>query len=307
MSNAHDQHEHRVRRDPGHARIWTDEEIERFADGAMGAEDAEALRASLLADPEIRAGLARVQRTDALAGAVLQGLMTGDDAGVAHAMDRIASRAVRRGLALAACILALLAGAFAFGRWSVKPTPPVAPERLAASTPSQDGSPALAPVVGAGDVTPRRPAVRIVFEMPFTPREPAPDAIAATSGRSAHDAPHDSATIDPRLPDREERAVTHAREREILALGRAIRSADLARQTLDTMSGEDQLNACRIWARDPSLRPVAFERLAKLQDDPALAGACARIASEMSDDRSLLAWARSHGLRMSSESNPTHQ
>ena len=42
----------------------------------------------------------------------------------------------------------------------------------------------------------------------------------------------------------------------------------------------------------------------RLQDDPALAGECARIASEMSDDSHLLAWARSHGLRTTA---PTHQ
>ncbi len=70
------------------------------------------------------------------------------------------------------------------------------------------------------------------------------------------------------------------------------------------MPASEQLEACRVWARDPSLRPVAFERLAKLQNDPALAGECARIASEMSDDRFLLAWARSHGLRTTF---PEHQ
>ncbi len=285
---------------PDPTRPWTDEDLERFTDGAMDEQETDALRAALLADSEIRAGLTRLQRTDALAAAMFDGLMKGDTDATARAMDQIGRHAIRRAahraLALAASLALLLTGAFIIGR-------------LSASTPASSPSAppiAHAPTSAPPDITPasapeQRTAssVRTVLEIRYSAREPAPvDTAQIESSTLATD------ITDPETSDKPAPASSPSREREILALGRAIRSAEIARATLDAMPGEEQLQACRIWARDPSLRPVAFERLARLQDDPAYAAECARIANAMSEDKHLLAWARSHNLRTTP---PTHQ
>jgi hypothetical protein len=289
---------------PDPARPWTDEDLERFTDGAMDEQETDALRAALLADPEIRAGLARLQRTDALAAAMFDGLMKGDTDATARAMDQIGHNAIRRAahraLALAASLALLLTGAFIIGRLSAS-TPassPSTPPIAHAPTPTP---PDITPEVSPAPAPEQRTAssVRTVLEIRYSAREPAPvDTAQIESSTLATD------ITDPETSDKPAPASGPSRERQILALGRAIRSAEIARATLDAMPGEEQLQACRIWARDPSLRPVAFERLARLQDDPAYAAECARIANAMSEDKHLLAWARSHNLRTTP---PTHQ
>lgn len=277
------------------ARVWTDGDLERFADGAMDEHEAEALRAALLTDPEVRADLARLHRTDALAAAMFDGLMRGDSDATARAMDEIGRRAIRRtahrALAIAASLALLLTGAFIVGRFTA--STPASPT----STPPIAHAPTSVPPEIIPAPSPKHraaSAVRTVLEIRYPAREPAQINTAALA---AH-------TTDPETSDKPARTPSATRDREILAIGRAIRSAEIARATLDAMPGEAQLEACRIWARDPSLRPVAFERLARLQDDPAYAAECARIAHAMSEDKHLLAWALSHKLRTTS---PTHQ
>jgi hypothetical protein len=277
---------------------WSDEMLERLIDGEVTDEVAAALRDELRRSPEARRELAEIRRTDEIASDVLGGIIDGRMDAVSEAMDRHQRRAATRMLASVACVALLVGGAFVLGRYA-NGTPQGVPSdsRLVDAGPREtiDAMPANA-------VDPKVPddrrAVRTVFEMPVRGKratalaESEPDA--ATDGLASSG--DDSAASDA-PSDRE-------RERRVLALGRTLRSADLARQTLDAMPSGDQLEACRIWARVPSLRPVAFERLARLQSDPALAGECARIASEMSEDRALLAWARSHNLRTTA---PTHQ
>lgn len=262
-------------------RAWTDIDLEMFADDALDASSSDALREALRTDADLRRRLGSIRQIDRLA---------------AEAFDQIAAaprterslRALRpshlaRPLALAACLAIVAAGSYLFGRSGRRAPDPVAPLALAPTDPEPPSPHPESPA-------PR--TVRTVFEMPM------PAGYKAAIEAAASD-PRPEPTPTRAQPDR-------SREKELLALGRAIRSADLARATLDTMTGEDQLEACRIWARDPSLRPVAFERLARLQNDPAHAAECARIASAMSEDRNLLAWARSHRLRTDAQA-PTHQ
>lgn len=290
---------------PDPARPWTDEDLERFADGAMDEQEADALRAALLADPEIRAAFTHLQRTDALAAEMFQGLMRGDASATSHAMDQIARQALRRAvpraLALAAALVLLISGAFIIGRLTAPSAPSQTPHAPLAHVPTHTKAPPSThtPSDPAAD---ERPAVRTVLEIRLPAAGPSPSESAlAARPDPAHPASGDVATTPAGASTP---TPSPSREREILALGRAIRSAERARATLDAMPGEDQLEACRIWARDPSLRPVAFERLARLQNDPAYAAECARIANAMSEDKHLLAWARSHNLRTTT---PTHQ
>ena len=273
---------------------WSDEMIERLIDGEASEELAAALREELRRHPEARRELDEIRRTDALAARVLDGLMDGRMDGVVNAFETYQRRAARRILAVAACTCSLACGAFVLGWYfgnerrgavsdggSYKVSS--AGERLEPGDSREGGRAELA----------QRSAVRTLFEVVLASEA---GAEMWSEGRGVELSASQS---------REARAFPEAeRVRRYIALGRTLRSAELARQTLDAMAASEQLEACRVWARDPSLRPVAFERLARLQNDPVLAGECARIASEMSVDSVLLAWARSHGLRMSS---PTAQ
>lgn len=276
--------------------LWSDEMLERLIDGEVTEEIASSLRDELRRSPEVRRELAEIRRTDALAAEVFDGILDGRMDRVAAVMDAYQRRAMRRILASAACVALLIAGAFVLGRQMTGTPPPRDPgSRLADASPEV---PAAAPHESVIESAPpdSRRAVRTVFEMPVRPKhlEPGSEEPGVTTEP-------DRLTQSPASTPEARAESNRNRERRLHALGRTLRSADLARQTLDAMPASEQLEACRVWARDPSLRPVAFERLARLQDDPALAGECARIATEMSDDRFLLAWARSHGLRATAQ------
>lgn len=284
--------------------IWDDEMLERLIDGELTEEMAAALREELRRSPAARHEMAEIRRTDALAAHVLDGILEGRMDRVSEVFAIYQRRAARRILAGAACVALLVGGAFLLGRShsSFAPSPgPIGPmaadSRLGAERET-------APIEQrASAQSAHHPRVRTLFEIAVVPasvgdvEHATPAAMMTAEATRSKPEPVASDVASKSARDAE-------RTRRYIALGRTLRSAELARQTLDAMPASEQLEACRVWAREPSLRPVAFERLARLQNDPALAGECARIASEMSDDSSLLAWARSHGLRTSA---PTEQ
>ncbi len=114
----------------------------------------------------------------------------------------------------------------------------------------------------------------------FPDNEPAPDTVAA-----AEPVPLPDTTPDP------------ARRDHLLALGRALRSAMNANDTLDLMSPAEQVEACRVWAADPSLRPVAFERLQQLASNPALADQVRHTAEALARDTAMRPWLMSYGFQ----------
>ena len=89
-----------------------------------------------------------------------------------------------------------------------------------------------------------------------------------------------------------------ASDEQLMALGRLLRSAEAARDTLALMSPGEQLEACRLWAAEPSLRPFAFERLSDLSMNPAVADDVRRAATAMASDPALSPWLQSYGLAM---------
>ncbi|MBX3315422.1 MAG: hypothetical protein KF902_01010 [Phycisphaeraceae bacterium] len=297
------QHE-RFGNDGRDASDWDDEMLERLIDGEMTEEMAAALHEELRRSPAARHELAEIRRTDALAAEVLDGLLEGRVERVAEVFEMYQRRAARRILAGAACVAMLVGGAFLLGRSlsGAAPSPQLIDSRAADSRSGAD--PETVPNEHrAFALTEHQPRVRTVFEIAVLPAR----AVDAELAMPASVMTVEATPAQPELVPSDvvgKRARDAERARRFIELGRTLRSAELARQTLDAMSASEQLEACRVWAREPSLRPVAFERLARLQNDPALAGECARIASEMSDDSSLLAWARSHGLRTTA---PTHQ
>jgi hypothetical protein len=92
-------------------------------------------------------------------------------------------------------------------------------------------------------------------------------------------------------------AAPHGSDRErLLSLGRVLRSAMVAHDTLDLMTPGEQVEACRVWATEPSLRPVAFERLARLALDPAVTDDVQQLARELAGDPTLRPWLTSYGF-----------
>ena len=269
---------------------WSDEMLERLIDGEVTEEVSAALREELRRSPEARRELAEIRRTDALAAEVFDGILDGRMDRVAEVMELFQRRAMARVLAGAACVAVLVGGAFVLGRQMSGSSPAARSDARLVDAGSQESiEPAQKRVIEREGADSGR-VVRTVFEMPVRPRHIAPE-IGPQMGPEM--GPAESGVETESVAQESVRE----RERRYVALGRTLRSADVARGVLDAMEGAEQLEVCRVWARDPSLRPVAFERLARLQNDPSLAGECARIATEMSEDRGLLAWARSHGLR----------
>ncbi|MEM1186357.1 MAG: hypothetical protein AAGI53_15310 [Planctomycetota bacterium] len=83
---------------------------------------------------------------------------------------------------------------------------------------------------------------------------------------------------------------------DLMAIGRLLRSADIARDTLALMSPDEQLEACRLWSTEPSLRPIAFDHLSRLSMDPSVSVATQRVVEKLALDPALRSWLTSYGL-----------
>lgn len=146
---------------------------------------------------------------------------------------------------------------------------------------------------------------RLTITKPLATRMPAPDGV-----------PADTAVREPvPVSDALARALRHGDVSEAItlieatdqsdqlestsALGEAIRSADTARAVLDGLDPDDQLRVVRVWVRSPHLRPVAFDRLAQLAQQPELHDRVIALADELRDEPDLNAWMASTHLSLS--------
>lgn len=174
------------------------------------------------------------------------------------------------------------------------PTPAIADAAPAPAPPEADSDTDTEPAPEAG-AEPARPARSFVVAR-FTPEqsqalaaalfpESEPEHRTAPAPAPPTSAPTPAPTPDP------------ARQDHLLALGRALRSAMTANDTLDLMHPDQQVEACRVWASDPSLRPVAFERLQHLASDPALAGPVRHTAEALARDTAMRPWLMSYGFQ----------
>lgn len=243
---------------------WSDADLEAFLDGALPDATHAALAADLREDPGLRARLASITRADTLARTVLLA-----PAPVTAAAPRRRSPAP---LLAAAAALALIA-ALAFLR-SAGPT----------DTARHSESPTTLARADGDDM------IRVVLSIP----------VRARSAPAAHAPPLEPAPVvsDPAdLPmnllasaDPAERAVAYRR------LGEVLRSAAAAEAALNALSPAEQLEACRLWADDPRLRPVVFPRLRVLADHPDLTDDLAIVLADLRNRPDLRGWLASHDL-----------
>jgi len=255
--------------------------LERLIDGDLPRSEADSLRDLAERDPVIRAELVRVEQTDQL---IAESLSMG-------ARPRTSGPrpgAVRpRGLVLGGTggligLGALAAVALVLRPWSVG-----APSSPEPSSPPRVAS-ADAPGAPAPSASTRSDSMVLFEIVGARVPEPTDDRLAPSVADSA-DQP---VSIDERRriansDERDERAD------EYLRLGMSIRSAMIAEQTLDGLTPAEQLDAVRAWVRVPSLRPVAFERLASLADDPMIGDAALSLARVLADQQDLSPWVKS--------------
>lgn len=186
------------------------------------------------------------------------------------------------GAALAGVLLAAAVGGFVLRSGAPAPradeitAAPGSPKTPEASTPET-----LTPATSAPKPE-REPLFTLVLEIPLVRPEAGAAFRAESIGQVARAADAD-------------RPGTR-REAELLEFGRTLRSAMEIRETLDAMTPAEQLRACRVWAEHPTLRPVTFERLLALREDPAVRDEVLALVDEMRDVDELRPWLRSYRL-----------
>lgn len=288
----------------GQPRVWSDLDLEAFHDQALDADSHDQLAQSLLTDPALRERLARLRAREA---AIIEALTLASRAGAPRAKPH---RGLLPRAARLAALLLLTASAGLLIHSLYAPAPLLTPPH----TPSHPGHAALAPATPTAPSTP----TRTLFSMPLTadihsrlaqrtplrdaagptapastaartPNAPAPDDLHQFTLALRSDRPEAAAVLLESLP-------AEAQARAMDALGESLRSAEVARRTLDTLTPEHQLAACQRWATDARLRPVAFDRLRDLQHKSALAPQYQRIIQGLQQDASLDGWIASYGL-----------
>jgi len=261
--------------------------LERLIDGDLPRSEADSLRDLVERDPALRAELARVERTDRLIAESLS----------ARPRPRRSSPragAVRpRWLVLGGAGGLIGLGALAAVALVVRPWSEGALRPTSSHEPSSPTH-----VASVDDRTPPAPDARsqsgsrVLFEIAGARAPARPDDRLPAATHSSEDRP---VSIDERrrIANSDER---DGRAEEYLRLGRSIRSAMIAERALDELTPAEQLDAIREWVRVPSLRPVAFERLAALAHDPMVGDAALSLARALADQQDLSPWVKSQAV-----------
>lgn len=268
---------------------WTTEDLELYHDGELDAARRAELAGALRRDPALRERYGVVCRVDdnLLAAFLAQQ--------VEHRRLPRTISLLRSPAAVAACLLfaAVLTGWYAFSG------------RIPDGKSQED----LYAEADA-DIEPPYEAVRIVFSLPVRAQ---PQASAVT--REDNDTVLESASglIDATtFVERIDSVLKGGHDEDALALldgasqgqrqavyrhlGGLIRSAEAAERVLDRLSREEQLAACKEWAREPGMRTTAFARLRRLSGEPELAGDVRSVVAGLSREPQLLPWLRSYQL-----------
>ena len=278
------------------SRNWSDLDLEAFHDHALDADTHDHLSKSLRTDPALRERLASLRSREA---AILEALKLTSSVGARAPQPNWRLTRVPHAALLAAALL-LTAGVGLIVH--TRGTPPQAPQ-----SPSRPHHTALAPASLS-------PGARILMSMPLSkevqirlaqraplqsPNAPATQISDMPASDSddlreftlalSSERPEAAAVLLESLPAG---AQAHAMD----ALGESIRSAEVARRALDTLTLEHQLAACERWATDARLRPVAFDRLRELQSKATLAPQYERTIRLLEQDASLDGWIASYGL-----------
>lgn len=289
-------------RNPGHdanerPSAWTDLDLEAFHDGEMDDATGAALGADLRRDAALRARLSAIAEVDAAVASIVantQATAHGSGRGTRRGPGRFGSWAAAAALTLiagAAVVLVNSAGRrpqppdarAASDRGSTLETDPERVERSFADHPAHFSGSAPSAEWVVLSVPVRTPRA----ERHVSDRSRSPSTISGSS--DAPEEPNITAVL---------RSTTDAqRDAAYIEMGRTIRSAMAATAYLDGLDADEQVRVCRLWAEDPSLRPVVFARLAALRErDAGVRSAVDRVAADLQRRHEFLPWLRSHGL-----------
>lgn len=295
---------------------WTDQQLELYHDAELGAEldaaTSEALARDLLADAALRARFSALTSIDRRARRALLAPPLS-----AHESEGRRHRSWRLELAIAggAGGAVALAAATAMMIWpaAVRPPESPTPHQTPLAAGGEIGRPSQAGI--AADL--ERAGVRVLASLPGPGKNAgSPRVQRPTRARSTFAAATEIPAVEPTLRDlldvgdvdgflsRTRQASGEDRDAAFGLLGGTLRSAMTAQRVLDGLTPEEQLTVCTVWAHEPHLRPVTFERLALLQERPELRERVATLAAELSRSRELLAWVKSYRLEPAPGASP---
>jgi len=268
---------------------WTDLDVERYHDGDLPPDVADAFNRDLMSDPALRARLDAVRRLDDDARAAL----------LAPAHPGQPTFRLRTTLAAAAAIL-LVAGA-GFALWRLTPALPPAPveEPIATETEEDAEADRANPawdengVVLVIDLS-KRPEREQRWTGPNAPHtEPAASEGAVAALRPLEEALRSGDSVQVLRYLNESAPGDAGLER----IGALLLSADTAREALLMLPPERRLDAVRVWARRPALRPVVFSSLQEMLANPATRSLAQDLRRELSEDPELRPWLASYASR----------
>lgn len=259
--------------------IINDATIQRYHDGESPPSESRAVAEMLMRDATLRASMGKYRRIDELAERAL--------AEPGKQATRVETRRrIRVALPIAACMA--LAGALIVSLIGTDPLTQIdSPTDLASrqfhieAVPTTSSAyrvvvsfPALAPALSAPAVAPAEPMLDVDRIADFLSAGRVDEALAALSA----------------LPVAEHgelwgRVAVH------------MRSADLARSSMLLLPVDQQVEIVRVWANEPSLRPVVFERLRELLRDPDAAPAARILRDALAQNPATRSWVSSYAAR----------
>jgi len=272
-----------------HDHCWTDLDVERYHDGDLPPDVADAFNRDLMSDPALRARLDAVRRLDDDARAAL----------LAPAQAESSMFQLRAPLAAAAVIL-IAAGA-GFALWRLTPATPLTPasEPIAAEAPDEPEDVRPKPawdengVVLVIDLSKRREREQR-WTGPNAPHtEPAASEGAVAALRPLEEALRSGDSVQVLRYLNESAPGDAGLER----IGALLLSADTAREALLMLPPERRLDAVRVWARRPALRPVVFSSLQHMLANPDTRPLAQDLRRELADDPELRPWLASYASR----------
>lgn len=263
-------------------------ELELYHDGELSADRAAEVAAMLGADPELRARYGSIARLDRVVTGALRsvdGVAEWPEAerrprwGVLVGVPVAAAAAVGLGFVLAMLPWAGSSGPGAMG--------PLARGEKGGGAEAVVGAGVVGPELpggegGEGVSGPRGPRSSVIIG--FAASQPGAASVVETGAGAGSAGAEGPIGPDPEL-------IAAARRRaELVELGRSLRSAMLAEESFNSMSPEEQLEACRVWSSDPSLWPAVFSRLELLRGDPRVEAEFNELVAEWRGDRVLSNW-----------------
>ncbi|MFG0330757.1 MAG: hypothetical protein ACF8PN_12780 [Phycisphaerales bacterium] len=281
---------------------WSDESLERYLDDDLNATEMSALADDLRRSAPLRERLARRSQENDLVRAALE---VDDDEIEKATAHRRRQQPFVLGATVMSAVAAAIAIAFVWPGRGERPSIDRTTENVVRASEGEDAD-AEASVASRSES--RASTIRVVLAIersrPDPDRQARPEAENETM-ELAGPAPMTMERLDRALATGDVDAAIESlraapddasREDGFSRLATILRSAETSERVLDQLPPAEQVAVCRLWAEDPRMRPVSFERLQRLSTDPAVSSAVSETLERLYHNRTLRPWMRSYGL-----------